>query len=86
MKSPLIPHGAGKGSKPRPVNKSAYDTNYNAIFRSPHRRKDQGSTPPELPDGSKETPTQDPGAAGATRCRYRRRLGPDGKTWFVYAC
>lgn len=86
MKSPLIPHGAGKGSKPRPVDKAAYDTNYNDIFRSKDRGKDQGSTPPELPGGSEAAPAQDAVAAGGTRCRYRRKLGPDGKTWFIYAC
>ena len=86
MKSPLIPHGAGKGDKPRPVDKRTYDANYESIFRSKDRRKDQSSTPPQLPDGGEEIPTQDPVATGGTRCRYRRRLGPDGKTWFIYAC
>lgn len=86
MKSPLIPHGAGKGDKPRPVDKRAYDTNYESIFRSKNRREDQSSTPPKLSGGSKENPTQDTVATGGTRCRYRRRLGPDGKTWFIYAC
>lgn len=86
MKSPLIPHGAGKGDKPRPVNKQTYDRNYDDIFRSKNRRKDQGGTAPELPNGSEETSTKDTISTGGTRCRYRRRLGPDGKTWFVYAC
>ena len=86
MKSPLIPHGAGKGDKPRPVDKKTYDANYESIFRSKDRRKDQGSTSPQLSGGGEEAPAQDPIAAGGTRCRYRRRLGPDGKTWFIYAC
>jgi len=39
MKSPLIPYGAGKGDKPRPVNKRTYDANYDAIFRKKPKRK-----------------------------------------------
>ena len=86
MKSPLIPHGAGKGDKPRPVDKKTYDDNFDAIFRSKGRRKDKVSPPPQLPVGSEEVPAQNPISAGGARCRYRRRLGPDGKTWFIYAC
>ena len=39
MKSPLIPHGSGKGDKARPVNKATYDSNYESIFRPKGRRK-----------------------------------------------
>jgi hypothetical protein len=85
MKSPLIPHGAGKGDKPRPVDKKAYDANFNAIFRPKNRRENQSSTPPQLSGGGEEAPAQDPIAAGGTRNRYRRRLGPDGQTLFIVA-
>jgi|688.fasta_scaffold2135463_2 hypothetical protein len=83
MKSPLIPYGAGKGDKPRPVDKRTYDANYEAIFRSKDRREDQGSTPPQLPGGGEEASTQDAVAAGANGSLYNRQLGPDGATWFV---
>jgi hypothetical protein len=85
MKSPLIPYGAGKGDKPRPVDKRTYDANYDTIFRSKGRRKDQGSTPPQLPGGGEEAPTQDPVATGRPRDKYYRRVGPDGQTQFVVA-
>jgi len=86
MKSPLIPYGAGKGDKPRPVNKRTYDANYDAIFRSSGRRKDQGNAAPQLPGGGEEASTQDDGTTGTIGREYYRRLGPDGKTWFIYAC
>ena len=86
MKSPLIPHGAGKGDKPRPVDKKAYDANYESIFRSKNRRKDQGGTPPELPGGSEAAPAENAVATGTTRNRYNRVVGPDGQTVFVRAC
>lgn len=85
MKSPLIPHGAGKGSKPRPVNKTTYDTNYESIFRSKNRGKDQGSTAPELPGGIPAKPTDYLRTAGTTRNRYYRVTGPDGQTVFIRA-
>ena len=86
MKSPLIPHGAGKGDKPRPVDKQTYDKNFDAIFRSKDRRKDQGGTPPQLPGGSEAAFAADAGATRATRNRYNRVTGPDGQTVFVRAC
>lgn len=82
---PIDPTRCRKGDKPRPVNKQAYDDNYDAIFRSPHRRKGEVGTAPELPGSSTQAPTQDASAARATRTRYARRLGPDGQTWFVVA-
>ena len=85
MKSPLIPHGAGKGDKPRPVDKKAYDENFNAIFRPKDRRKDQVGTPPQLPGSSKEAPTANDCPTASPRNRYRRRLGPDGQTLFIVA-
>ena len=85
MKSPLIPYGAGKGDKARPVNKKTYDDNFNAIFRSPNRRKDKVSTPTQLPGGSEKATTQDTVPAGTTRGQYRRLLGPDGQTLFLAA-
>ena len=85
MKSPLIPYGAGKGDKPRPVDKQTYDANFNAIFRPAGRRKDKGSTPPQLPGGSEKATTQDTVSAGTTRGQYRRLLGPDGQTLFIAA-
>jgi hypothetical protein len=83
MKSPLIPHSAGKGDKPRPVNKQTYDANFNAIFRPKNRRKDKSSTPPQLPDGGEKVSAKDAIAAGANGSRYNHQLGPDGATWFV---
>ena len=85
MKSPLIPHGSGKGDKARPVNKKTYDANFNAIFRSPNRRKDKGSTPPQLPGGGEEVPTENACPTTAPSNRYNRRLGPDGQTLFIVA-
>lgn len=86
MKSPLIPHGAGKGDKPRPVNKQTYDRNFDDIFRSKNRRKDQGGTAPELSSGSEAAPAENAGATRTTRNRYNRVVGPDGQTVFVRAC
>jgi hypothetical protein len=85
MKSPLIPHGAGKGDKARPVNKKTYDDNFNAIFRSPNRRKDKVSTPTQLPGGSEEVSTANACPTASPSNRYHRRLGPDGQTLFVVA-
>ena len=85
MKSPLIPHGSGKGDKARPVNKKTYDANFNAIFRSPNRRKDKVSTPTKLPGGSEEVPTANACPTAAPSNRYNRRLGPDGQTLFITA-
>jgi hypothetical protein len=67
------------------VNKKTYDANFNAIFRSPNRRKDKVSTPTQLPGGSEEATTQDTVPAGTTRRQYRRHLGPDGQTLFIAA-
>jgi uncharacterized protein with von Willebrand factor type A (vWA) domain len=86
MKSPLIPQGAGKGDKPRPVDKQTYDRNFDAIFRSKDRRKDQVGTPPELSGGSETAPAENAGATRTTRNRYNRVTGPDGQTVFVRAC
>ena len=83
MKSPLIPHGAGKGDKPRPVNKQAYDRNYDSIFRSKDRRKDQGQAPQDVPGAEQES--EMPRPAGRPRDQYHRRLGPDGQTLFIVA-
>jgi hypothetical protein len=83
MKSPLTPYGAGKGDKPRPVDKRTYDANFDAIFRPKNRRKDQSSTPTQLPDGGKKVSAKDAIAAGANGSLYNRQLGPDGATWFV---
>ena len=85
MKSPLIPHGAGKGDKPRPVDKRTYDANYESIFRSKDRRKDQSSTPPQLSGGGEEVSTEITCPTAAPSNRYNRRLGPDGQTLFVVA-
>ena len=85
MKSPLIPHGSGKGDKSRPVNKAAYDANFNAIFRPAGRRKSKGSTPSQLPGGSEEVPTANARPTAAPSNRYNRRLGPDGQTLFIVA-
>jgi len=85
MKSPLIPYGAGKGDKARPVNKKTYDDNFNAIFRSKGRRKDKGSTPTQLPGGSEEVSTANACPTASPSNRYHRRLGPDGQTLFVVA-
>lgn len=86
MKSPLIPHGAGKGDKPRPVNKEVYDKNFDAIFRSADRGEGEGGTPPQLPGGSETAFAADAGATRTTRNRYNRVVGPDGQTVFVRAC
>jgi len=86
MKSPLIPHGAGKGDKPRPVNKQTYDRNFDDIFRSKNRRKDQVGTAPELSSSVPAKPTDYLRTTGGTRNRYNRVTGPDGQTVFVRAC
>lgn len=86
MKSPLIPHGAGKGDKPRPVDKKAYDENFNAIFRPKNRRENQSSTPPKLSGSIPSKPTDYLRTTGATRNRYNRVTGPDGQTVFIRAC
>jgi hypothetical protein len=85
MKSPLIPHPSGKGDKPRPVDKKTYDANFNAIFRSPNRRKDKVSTSPQLSGGIEEVSTEITCPTAAPSNRYNRRLGPDGQTLFVVA-
>ena len=65
------------------MNKETYDRNYDEIFRSKDRRKDQGEAPPDVP-GAKQT-GEVPGSTGRPRDQYHRRLGPDGQTVFVVA-
>ena len=83
MKSPLIPHQAGKGDKQRPVNKQTYDRNYDQIFRSKDRRKHQEKAPQDvLGEGHQ---IDGPGSESRPRDKYYRRVGPDGQTQFIVA-
>ena len=83
MKSPLIPHQAGKGDKQRPTNKKTYDDNYNEIFRPKNRRKHQEKAQEDvLGEGHK---IDDARPADRPSHQYNRRLGPDGQTLFITA-
>ena len=83
MKSPLIPHQAGKGDKQRPTNKKTYDDNYNEIFRPKNRGKHQEKAQEDVLGEGHETDDARP--ADRPRNQYNRRLGPDGQTLFIVA-
>jgi len=83
MKSPLIPHGSGKGDKQRPTNKKTYDDNYNEIFRPKNRGKHQEKASQDVLGEGHEIDVTRP--ADRLSHQYNRRLGPDGQTRFVVA-
>ena len=83
MKSPLIPHGSGKGDKQRPTNNKTYDDNYHEIFRPKNRGKHQEKAPQDVLGESHKIDVTRP--ANRPSHQYNRRLGPDGQTLFIVA-